>query len=71
MPGNRAIAYGDDIEYGVYQVVDPREASVEPVGRRRDQEHHGPRRVVVADQQAHDDGAGGDPHAGANRERSR
>ncbi len=29
MPGNRAIAYGDDIEYGVYQVVDPREASVE------------------------------------------
>jgi isoleucyl-tRNA synthetase len=29
MPGNRAIAYGDDIEYGVYQVVDPREAPVE------------------------------------------
>jgi isoleucyl-tRNA synthetase len=29
MPGNRAIAYGEDIEYGVYQVVDPREASVE------------------------------------------
>jgi isoleucyl-tRNA synthetase len=29
MPGNRAIAYGDDIEYGVYQVVDPREAAVE------------------------------------------
>jgi isoleucyl-tRNA synthetase len=29
MPGNRAIAYGDDLEYGVYQVVDPREASVE------------------------------------------
>ncbi len=29
MPGNRAIAYGDEIEYGVYQVVDPREAPVE------------------------------------------
>ncbi len=29
MPGNRAIAYGEDIEYGVYQVVDPREAAVE------------------------------------------
>ena len=29
MPGNRAIAYNDGIEYGVYQVVDPREAPVE------------------------------------------
>jgi isoleucyl-tRNA synthetase len=29
MPGNRAIAYGEEIEYGVYQVVDPREAPVE------------------------------------------
>jgi isoleucyl-tRNA synthetase len=29
IPGNRAVAYNDEIEYGVYQVVDPREASVE------------------------------------------
>jgi len=29
MPGNRAIAYGEEMTYGVYQVVDPREAPVE------------------------------------------
>jgi isoleucyl-tRNA synthetase len=29
MPGNRAIAYSEEIEYGVYEVLDPREASVE------------------------------------------
>ncbi len=29
MPGNRAIAHGPDIAYGVYQVVDPRDAPVE------------------------------------------
>ncbi len=28
MPGNRAIAYGPEIEYGLYQVVDPRDAAV-------------------------------------------
>jgi isoleucyl-tRNA synthetase len=29
IPGNRAVAYGEDIEYGIYRVVDPREAPVE------------------------------------------
>jgi isoleucyl-tRNA synthetase len=29
MPGNRAIAYGEDIEYGIYEVLDPREAPIE------------------------------------------
>jgi isoleucyl-tRNA synthetase len=33
MPGNRAIAYNDDIEYAVYQIDEPGEAAIAPGAR--------------------------------------
>jgi isoleucyl-tRNA synthetase len=51
LPSNRAVAYGEEIEYGVFEIITPPAQTPSPIGRGKDGEAgqgEGVRRIIIA-----------------------